>query len=183
MPNFLTKILATITIVTLGGCGGLGCPLDVPDCCRNVVFGCGPFELPFGCSCSSYGYSATAGAKITAASVFPTQNLWKGSLRQQSSSCLGLEKSIQGNLQLTTSSRRVKITVPGYGVLRGHRRNREYRAVGSYKLFGSCVGRARLKLTAAQQGESFASVAVVYQCGGKSLCSAKYHGALKLPSY
>lgn len=178
--NPTALFFAFLLMLTVAGCGGGLCPIDVPDCCRNVVFGCGPFELPFGCSCSDYGYPFTTQSKrvVLPAAVAP-ETVWNGTLKQRNSSCPGLPDVLKGNLQIFTSSRGVQITVPGYGKLYGQRRSNRYVASGSYSPFTACIGKTRVKMAASKERKAHTSVAMSYHCNGRRVCSAQYDGELQ----
>jgi hypothetical protein len=50
----MTKLIVIALALLISGCSGLNCPFERPDCCDNLVFGCGPFDLPDGCDCGDY---------------------------------------------------------------------------------------------------------------------------------
>jgi len=173
--------LALLFIVVLSGCGGgFNCPFNPPQCCYNVLFGCGPFDIPFGCECSSYGLARVAPAKSAMTFAGATvDNVWNGTLSRQSSSCPGLPKTLRGKVVVKTTGRRISITVPGYGVLRGQRRGRVYRATGSYAPFTpTCKGIANVTVNPNGRLRAGIGASMTYSCGAAPLCSARYNGAL-----
>lgn len=177
----LRYLVAIATMCVLSGCGGgFNCPFNPPQCCYNVLFGCGPFDIPFGCECSSYGLARVAPAKAPAMFAgAKVDNVWNGELTRRSSSCPGLPKKLRGKVVVKTTARRITVTVPGYGVLRGQRRGRDYRATGSYAPFTpTCKGKATVTVSPRGRSRAGVSAAMTYGCGERSLCSARYNGAL-----
>ena len=57
-----------VTAFALTGCEGGGgvCPWQRPSCCDNNLFGCGPFDLPQGCSCGDYLSRSFQGIPLSA---------------------------------------------------------------------------------------------------------------------
>ena len=181
MERWLKSLIFFFFCGLLAGCGGgFNCPFNPPQCCYNVLFGCGPFDIPFGCECSSYGLARVAPA--TAPATFAgkkVSDVWSGALSRKRSSCPGIPATLRGRVVIKTTGRRIAVTVPGYGVLRGQRRGRVYRAKGAYAPFTpTCQGTATVTL-APQAGRRAGIDAVMsYGCGETNLCSARYRGSL-----
>ncbi|MFM1847809.1 MAG: hypothetical protein RL417_1283 [Pseudomonadota bacterium] len=178
----LVRPVVIVCLLLLSGCGGgFNCPFNPPQCCYNVLFGCGPFDIPFGCECSSYGLARLAPKRSPATFAGKqVDNVWSGSISRQRSTCPGLPKTLKGRVVIKTSGRRITVTVPGYGVLRGQRRGRVYRARGSYAPFTpTCKGEAVVTLNPLAKSRSRVKSAMSYGCGETKLCSARYVGSLE----
>lgn len=176
-------------LVLVQGCsqGGL-CPLDTPDCCENYLFGCGTFDLPFGCTCEQYGvFSATKTPKVPSAASSkkskPTRSLsgtWRGGLTRNKSTCLGAPANLNGVLFATERNGKLTIVVPGYGTLRGSgNAARGYKLRGAYVPFlSSCKADIQATFLSPRAGSARINAKLTYSCGSRS-CSAEYQGNLK----
>ena len=184
-----SKIKALIlSLLLLGGCdSGIDCPLDPPDCCYDVLFGCQLFDMPMGCSCSQYGLGFATSAKTAprkkALTTTPANRLsgnWSGNLKQSSSSCRGVPKSISGRMHITQRKNKVSIEVPQYGKLRGKVAGRRgFAVVRRYALpIPLCNAFIEADMRSNKPGVGAASAQVNVYCGSEKLCSASYNGAL-----
>ena len=184
--SFLISALFLVCSITLSGCdGSLDCPIDSPRCCDNILFGCGPFDLPQGCSCSSFRY-APKGRGVSAKSPTTKTNSFSGSyrvgLKQDTSNCQGFLKQVTGSIGVRESAGRITVTIPGFGVLRGQSSATELRASGIHKpLFSQCTAVAQVFMAAQSVGGATSAV-VTMNCPQKGRsCSARYMGsAVKL---
>lgn len=181
MKTVLRWITLLFCLGHVTGCGGgLNCPFDPPNCCYNQLFGCGPFELPFGCDCASYGLARTSPAALGAAT--PDGAVRAGDVARVSSSCPGAPKRVRGNLKIHAGRSAITVRVPGYGTLRGVRRGSVYVARGSYApVTPTCRARVRATLEPTDRASMRISVRVGYGCGRVELCAARYVGNAERP--
>ena len=125
--------LSAIFLVGMAGCGGLSCPFQRPSCCDNVLFGCGTFDLPDGCSCSDYFLSSSSAvSKMLTREVAPmsrarrvsrsTTGVWRLTARKaDSAACPYLPRTIQRKVVVRESRGRAEMKVPGLLSLSGSR--------------------------------------------------------------
>jgi len=187
--KYVLNALVTLFIsLSLVGCnGGLNCPIDTPSCCDNVLFGCGVFDLPFGCSCDQYGRflstNVAALKSVSAAKSTPSPGLngnWSGILRRSSASCSGFLQEARGMLHVTTGKKRtVNVLIPGYGTLKGRRLTGGYRVSGTYSLpRSSCRANIVAKFKKTRNAAGNISARIFYSCRAYT-CSVKYAGAFQ----
>jgi hypothetical protein len=180
--------LCLLLIFTLTGCNsnGLNCPIDPPDCCENVLFGCGTFDIPDGCSCSDYPFLSSKlhslkEQKVRVASSATLAGMWRVALTKSSSSCSLAPQTAISTVRVRDAKGRFSIVVPGYGTLSGKSRKGSGEASGTYRIFGpKCTARvsARLATTGAKLNLEGTSVMTVnVNCPIQKLqCTAKYAG-------
>ena len=181
--------LIILISVLLSGCGGgLNCPADPPACCYNQLFGCGTFDLPFGCECSAYGLgsatlaSSTKQPKILAATpAYSVSGRWGGKLLEESSSCAGTLPFVSGVAQVRERSGKVRVSISGYGTLRGSMRGRRgFSATGIYELaLTGCEAHIALNLKASGVATGDVVANMELYCGSVPICEAQYRGAVK----
>ena len=163
------------TVLFATGCdGGFNCPLDRPACCDNVLFGCGTFDLPDGCTCANFLYSPiTRGYSAARASTTSTlSGTYRVELNRSSSSCAGLLPRVTGSVGVRENKGAVTVTIPGYGVLKGKVVNRIIRAAGSYRaLFFNCTVGVRTAFSATRP-KGTATADLTISCGSKEPCTA-----------
>jgi hypothetical protein len=182
----LTRIAAFIcgSFVLLACDGEFNCPANRPACCDNVLFGCGPFELPDGCSCSTYFSSsafsseATRAYSITRSSTGPGfTGTYRTRLTAPAKVCPGFLPTIGGAVRVRDSRGRVVVTVPGYGVLRGRAVGASLQAKGSYRpLLSACSAALALSMSAPTP-TSRVAVNIAVTCRGIRSCNAQYSGS------
>lgn len=177
-------VCTALTVVSLSSCGGgLNCPIDPPSCCYDQLFGCGTFDLPFGCTCESYGINSAARASRALQTPMndSINGAWRGVFVREQSSCAGLPETLRGGIGVSGSRRSVRVAVPGYGVLRGTRYSTGFKASGFFAPF-SPLCRGKVQVTFDRNDTTSASVraAMSYSCGRRSICSARYAGQLVL---
>ena len=186
----LTKLLAfSGLLLFLAGCNnGLDCPIDPPSCCYDALFGCELFDLPMGCSCSQYGFvTANAKQSLTSAASTASQKSpglsgsWSGVLSQNSSSCPGFLPKVSGLVKVRTQKNSVKITVPGYGTLKGKARTRNrLTASGKYtEPLSSCKAEVTVSIASARAGLGRVGSKVKLDCGRALQCSSQYVGMMQ----
>jgi hypothetical protein len=179
MKTPFKSLVLIVLLSQLAGCGGgLNCPFDPPECCYNQLFGCGPFDLPFGCECSAYGL-ARSGA-VSAAKARSKEGGWLGELTRMASSCPGSPQRVKGYLEIKARRRAISVRVPGYGTLRGIRRGGRYHVKGSYApVTPTCSAKVRALFESRSDLAASLTVRVGYGCGGVELCSARYTGTIE----
>lgn len=184
----MRRYLIVLALTILAGCGGgLNCPVDPPSCCYNQLFGCGTFDLPFGCECSAYGLgSATLAAskqhKILAATpAYSVSGRWAGKLLEESSSCAGTLPFVSGVAQVRERAGKVRVGISGYGTLRGSMRGRRgFSATGIYELaLTSCEAHIALNLKASGVATGDVVANMELYCGSVPICEAQYRGTVK----
>ena len=112
-------LLACLTTVILTGCEGGNCPFQRPACCDNALFGCGPFDLPTGCSCGDYFSRSFQGEiKPSHQNLFTSADLsmdgtWRVSLTKTAGGCSYLQNSTKGTLLVRERSKKVSIKLRG----------------------------------------------------------------------
>ena len=179
--------LGALLAVSSGCDGSFDCPIDVPDCCDNVVFGCGLFDLPMGCTCEQYGralhhnIAALASSQVTKS--LPSRGLngtWSGILKRSSSTCPSFLANVRGVIGVSERKGVVTVFVPGYGRLRGKVRGSGYTVSGSYTPARSSC-RAQLRAVVKRSGPAIGNVQlqVNYTCRARSSCASQYRGTLQ----
>lgn len=180
--------LAAILFLLLVGCdGGGSCPFQRPSCCDNALFGCGPFDLPQGCSCSDYFSRAWSGVPKTFSimtkegSKSTLEGTWRVSLRKSSEGCDYLSEATTQNIQIRERRGKVTARIMGVANMRGDRADRRARLRGKIK---TLVPRCQSELIADLSMTSGTTVTIVgsisVDCGDKKLtCSTSYAGSGK----
>lgn len=183
-------VLSLITVPLSVGCAGINCPYNRPACCDNALFGCGPFDLPQGCSCSDYfsrSYSGTTLQNVVAsrstgssplAKRFVHDATWRISIQKQDDNCPYISDSIQSTIMIRTQGKRVEVKIPGYSKLRGLRSNRSMRVRGIHQLqFPSCIATIEASIIHESQTAGSASGKLGVVCQQSSLsCSTTFQG-------
>lgn len=177
-------LLGCLTAVILTGCEGGNCPFQRPACCDNALFGCGPFDLPNGCSCGDYFSRSFRGAiQQPRENLFTRADLsmdgtWRVSLTKTSGGCSYLQKTAKGTLLVRERSKKVSIKVRGVATLRGDRRNKRVGARGQVKsVFPKCTASISSAFTLIDSMNANVSGGVVVSCSNSSLsCQASYEG-------
>lgn len=189
--RFLLGIFVLISLAGVDSCedGGDGdCPFDPPRCCYNVLFGCGPFDLPEGCSCRDYGLFFN---RNISSNVMPMKNAsmaspllgkeWMGTLMQTGGTCSSAPKQVSGIVIVNRrKDGRVTIAVPGYGNLVGRVRGSTITANGSFTpLFSSCRSQVATTMKKVNSRLSPTRSTFKYVCRSEVVCDAAYSGVLK----
>jgi hypothetical protein len=179
----LVYLLTIFNALALSGCAGVSCPFTRPSCCDNALFGCGPFDLPQGCSCSDYLSRSFSGAPISRATKQISSrgiqdSTWRLSLVRQSGDCTYLRNSLQTTLLIRSQGKQLQVKALGYPRLRGTRSSRSMKMRGKRQIaFPACTVQldASILLTTPSQGTAQGSVEI--SCSASSLsCSATYSG-------
>lgn len=188
----LSLISALFVIVTVSGCGGgFNCPFQRPSCCDNVIFGCGPFDLPQGCSCGDFfsnsfrGKFAVKQGQLIRMSTATAAGKWRAKLTRRTSNCRSILASLVSNVNISQSGSRVTLTAPGVATLRGTRTNNTINATGQYTpmLLLGCDAQisSKMDLTAADKANVTGNVTIKCKSRPSNNCSASYSGeAMKL---
>lgn len=177
---------------SLVGCGGgFNCPFERPSCCDNLTFGCGPFDIPQGCSCGDYfsrSFNNIARARQeplmtpARARAVGSAGTWRISASQTvSDGCPLLPKSVTYTVLIREKRRRVQVKVPGYLMLRGKRAGRKVRTQGSYSvaLLG-CRGSVRGDVNLRDPSNASLRVAIDATCENPDLsCDVTYEGSAR----
>lgn len=187
----LRSVCLGVLFSSLVSCGGgFNCPIDPPSCCYNVLFGCGLFDLPGGCSCDDYGLGfrtglVTRGAASNANAVPGLAGTWRGTLARQSTTCSYALPKVSGGIKINSRGDSLRLSVPGFGDLFGSRGKnvRANRAAlqGMYRR-GNCLADVRANLSTRRAGLSEARVKVTLACGRADVCRSLYSGVLQKQS-
>lgn len=185
MRNVIRSVvLASLALMFFTGCEGGNCPFQRPACCDNALFGCGPFDLPTGCSCGDYfsrsfqGITKTKKEGLFTKADLSMDGTWRVSLSKTSGGCSYLQNATKGTLLVRERSKQVSLKLRGVTTLKGNRSNKRVRARGQYKsFFPKCT--ASLSSTFDLIDSMNANVAgtVVIACQNSTLsCQASYAG-------
>lgn len=185
-------VLGFLTSVITGCAGGFDCPFERPACCENVLFGCGPFDLPNGCSCGDYFLKSFNGFNLPNQNP-PQTSLWaKGltdvtgtwratGMKTNSNSCPTLPRSATSTLLIREENKKVSVKLLGYSTLRGNRVGELVRVQGAYKvpLLG-CEAFIKTELNPTSAANSPITTTVDWRCKVPSRsCSVTYTGNAK----
>jgi hypothetical protein len=174
-------LIATFTV----GCEGGNCPFNRPACCDNALFGCGPFDLPEGCSCNDYLQRSFSGKSIKLNSQSPRSqailqnSTWRVQLRKEDDNCPYLGRSIQRTVTIRRQGRRAEINLFGYSKLRGIVSNKEIRVRGVHRLnFPRCDVSltALISEMSSTKGTATGRVAIRCQQQPALSCSTNFSG-------
>ncbi len=184
---FVTALLAVAAV----GCNnGFNCPIDPPSCCFNLVFGCGLFDLPTGCSCSDFFSVPVAPATlVNSKSLLATEMVkvskspgisgrWNGDLGRVKNSCSVSLAQVSGNIVVKKEGTRATIEVPNYGVLKGQTKGALTTARGSYRQ-GGCQADVGASVRNLRAGKARSVVSAKISCKDGLSCSAQFRGELK----
>jgi hypothetical protein len=182
-------VVLVVCLYSLVGCegGGGSCPWERPSCCDNVLFGCGPFDLPQGCSCGDYFSRSFQGAPLQSQSesarraLTTTEGTWRVTLTKSGDGCSYLKKQTTATVLIRERNQQVSLKLLGFVTLRGSRVGRTMRTRGRLKVpFSRCAAdvKSDINLSSLRAGTVSGSVAV--SCAREGLsCSATYSGSLK----
>ena len=171
------------------GCNGGGgnCPWERPSCCDNNLFGCGPFDLPQGCSCGDYFSRSFQGFPIQQrrtpqrSTPLSMEGTWRLAVQKNGGGCSYLSKQSTATVLIRDRNQQVSAKLLGFVTLRGNRSGRNVRPRGQIKVpFPRCVAdvTTNINLSSATSGAVTATVNV--SCQNQSLsCSTSYSGSIK----
>lgn len=179
-----SAVLACFTLIFLAGCEGGNCPFQRPACCDNALFGCGPFDLPTGCSCGDYFSRSFQGVqRVKKESLFTRADLtidgsWRVSLKKTSGGCSYLQDSARGTILARERLTKVSLKLRGVTTLKGDRRHKRVRARGQYKsLFPKCTASLSSTFGLIDSMNANVSGTIVVSCQNAALsCQASYEG-------
>lgn len=185
MRNILqAAVLVCLMAFALTGCEGGNCPFQRPACCDDTLFGCGPFDLPTGCSCGDYFSRSFQGVKKTKKETLFTRadlsmdGTWRVSLNKTSGGCSYLQDTAKGNLLVRERSKRVSLKLRGITTLTGVRYSRRVRARGQYKvMFPKCTAEFSSTFALINSMNANVSGTIAVFCRNAELsCQASYIG-------
>lgn len=176
-----------VAILAVGCDGGVDCPLERPSCCDNQLFGCGPFDIPQGCSCDDYFARSFHGAvkreSAHAARLrrYTAQGTWRVSLQKTSTGCAHLPAQTRRTLIARDRYGRVEFKLFGYTKLRGIRTNRDVRVRGEYRTpFPRCTADIQVHMKIVDAVSATATSTLQVRCSQEALsCDATYSGAAR----
>lgn len=185
------SLVATIALgaFVFTGCngGGANCPWERPSCCDNNLFGCGPFDIPQGCSCGDYlsrsfqGFPIQSKAASSRQTLNTSEGTWRVALTKSGDGCSYLKKQAVTTLLLRERNQQISAKLLGFVTLRGNRVGRNVRTRGRIKVpFSQCLAdvKSAITLSSATAGKVTGTVDV--SCPTPNLsCSASYSGTLK----
>lgn len=180
-------LFSFVAILFVGCDGGVNCPWDRPSCCDNALFGCGPFDLPQGCSCGDYFSRSFQGvplakrasrAPMTANSM---EGTWRASLQKNGGGCGYLSRNTTATVLVRERQRQVSLKMLGFVTLRGNRFGKNVKPKGQVKLpLRRCTAdiATDISLTSAASGTVAGTIRVA--CQNQTLsCVTSYSGHLK----
>lgn len=171
-------------LLSSSGCNGVNCPFTRPSCCDNALFGCGPFDLPQGCSCSDYFSRSFSGAPLSLKSTArpPSRaakdSTWRISIEKQTGDCSYISDTIRTTLLMRTQGRQLLVRPLGYPRLRGTRSGRTINVTGQYRLgMAGCTIKLNSKMTLSNPSQGSIVGHFDVQCPASMLsCSAQFTG-------
>lgn len=188
-PLFLGVVASLLT----GCAGGFDCPFERPACCSNVLFGCGPFDLPNGCSCGDYFLKSFTGVNLP--NQWPRQTLvtakggladisgtWRATgTRDNPRACPLLPRSATSTLLIREENKKVSVKLLGYSTLRGNRVGEVVRVQGAYKMpLLGCEAFIKTEINPKSTSNSPVTTSVDWRCKVASRsCSVTYTGYAK----
>ncbi len=186
-------ILGVVASLFTGCAGGFDCPFERPACCENVLFGCGPFDLPNGCSCSDYFMKSFSGFTLPNQLSRQTLISAKGGLadvtgtwrstgtKTNSTACPTLPRSATSTLLIREENKKVSVKLLGYSTLRGNRVGEVVRVQGAYKVpFLGCEAFIKSEIKPTSAANSPVTTTVDWRCKVASRsCSVTYTGNAK----
>ena len=188
MEKGLLGIVALIALA-LVGCegGGANCPWQRPSCCDNNLFGCGPFDLPQGCSCGEYFSRSFRGSPLQAKTapvrqtMGTTEGTWRASLTKNGSGCSYLKRQTTATVLIRERNQQVTMKLLGFATLRGNRVGRNVRTRGQMRVpFSQCSANVKSEINLSSGTAATVSGKVDVTCRSQNLsCTATYSGALR----
>jgi hypothetical protein len=185
--SFISAAVGSLLLVSGCNGGGGSCPWERPSCCDNNLFGCGPFDLPQGCSCGDYfsrsfqGFPIRSKAVPVRQSLASTEGTWRVSLTKNGSGCSYLKRQTTATVLIRERNQQVSMKLLGFATLRGNRVGRNVRARGQVKVpFSQCAAdvTSAISLASAISGSVRGTVAV--SCATQNLsCTASYSGNIR----
>lgn len=182
-----TLSVAVCAVVIAGCTGGGNCPWERPSCCDNALFGCGPFDIPEGCSCGDYfsrsfqGFPLTQKASRRPLTSNSVDGTWRATLQKNGGDCDYLSQNSTATVLMRETKQQVNVKMLGFVTLRGNRAGRNIKPKGQLKFpFPRCTAdvSSDINLTSATSGTVNGTVKVVCQKQELS-CSAMFSGQLK----
>lgn len=181
-------LVSGLLAVVVAGCnGGVDCPWDRPSCCDNALFGCGPFDIPQGCSCGDYfsrsfqGFELKQRASKAPVTSNSLEGTWRATLQKSGGGCSYLSKSSTATLLIRETKQQVNVKLLGFVTLRGSRVGKNVKPKGQIKVpVPQCTAdvSSDINLTSATTGTVNGTVQVTCQKQALS-CSASYSGQIK----
>lgn len=184
-------VFGTVVCLTLAlaGCegGGGNCPWNRPSCCDNNLFGCGPFDLPQGCSCGDYFSRSFRGSplQVKAAPVRQTtstaEGTWRASLTKNGGGCSYLKRQTTATVLIRERNQQITMKLLGFATLRGNRVGRNVRTRGQIRVpFSQCSADVKSEMNLSSGTSATVSGTVDVACRSQNLsCTATYSGALR----
>ena len=178
-----------VLVLALAGCegGGGSCSWERPSCCDNNLFGCGPFDLPQGCSCGDYfsrsfqGFPIRPNPKPARQTRATAEGTWRVSLTKNGDGCAYLKRQATATVLIRDRNQQVSMKLLGFATLRGNRVGRNVRARGKVKVpFSQCAAdvTSAISLASATSGSVTGTIAV--SCATQNLsCSVSYSGNIR----
>jgi|LauGreDrversion4_2_1035121.scaffolds.fasta_scaffold64501_2 hypothetical protein len=182
-----TVVVAVFLALSACEGGGGNCPWERPSCCDNNLFGCGPFDLPQGCSCGDYFSRSFQGFPVSSkvATVRQTGNTsegtWRASLTKRGSGCSYLKRQTTATVLIRERNKQVTMKFIGLTTLRGNRVGRNVRSRGRISVpLSRCSADVRSDVALSSPSTGNVTAKVDVTCAAQNLsCSASYSGALK----
>jgi hypothetical protein len=181
-------VISSFCALLLIGCeGGGNCPWNRPSCCNNKLFGCGPFDIPQGCSCSNYFSRSFQGFPLEHKATPPRSTLntmegtWRVALQKSGGGCSYLNKQSTATVLVRERNQQVTVKLLGFVTLRASRSGRNLKPRGQLKLpYLRCTADVTSDINLSSATTAALTGNVVVSCLKKSLsCSASYTGYLK----
>lgn len=186
LRHFIISSLCALIFVGCDGSGG-NCPWNRPACCDNNLFGCGPFDIPQGCSCGDYFSRSFQGFPIQQKAIPPRSTLntmegtWRVALQKSGGGCSYLNKQSTATLLVRERNQQVSLKMLGFVTLRGNRIGRTVKPRGQLKVpYPRCTADVTTDINLSSASTGTLTGNVVVSCQNQSLsCSASYRGSLK----
>jgi len=186
-------IFGVVSSILTGCAGGFDCPFDRPSCCDNVLFGCGPFEFPNGCSCGDYFLKSFSGFPLPNQRPQPIHMTPKGGLtdvtgtwraigsKTDTKACPTLPRSPTSTLLIREENKKVSVKLIPFSTLRGNRVGDVIRVQGAYKMpLLGCEAFIKTELIPSSATNSPVTTTVDWRCKVPSRsCSVTYKGTAK----
>ena len=177
-----------VALLFASGCtgGGGNCPWERPSCCDNNLFGCGPFDIPQGCSCGDYfsrsfqGFPLQQKAVPRRSTLNTMEGTWRVSLQKNGSGCSYLSKQSTATLLVRERSQQVSVKLLGFVTLRGSRTGKNVKPRGQIKMpYPRCTADVTTDITLSSATTGTLTGTIAVTCQNQSLsCAASYNGSL-----